>query len=779
MYDTPSPSSAAPTAPLPNPYFTFTPGTTNSGNTPNPGYTQPGTAGSPGGAPTVPLLSSNNTPQPHAYPYLVDKFFYTGAANFYYPPTGIATDPSVAGVPVVGGPAGDGWFKMFDFFEVPSQMIGSIGSVASGTNFDWARQDTKPGLLNINLIIDEEVFFSVFGRQDSTLDQTLLNSIELPYLLNSAGALPYSMPLSTANNGMPPIPALPSPPPGPPYVSAGPPVPLVVSATTYSGAPNYVYPITNQLQAIEHGFLLSNDPIQQAINTTILKATPTATVNPPVGNRIKAAFAQFLWLRHGGSGYIFGFGNGATGQNSAVVNPVLTAATTGYSQALPSERYFHSLSYPDINYTIMRPAALPPSTVSLPAMVADTSVTNPTQIQITVNNAQAMMYTPPAADVPAPPTYFWINGPVNTASNPPHLPSYYAPYVTGNGNFGVNVPVVYSGDPGVRNPLLSLGYSTSSPAVTPPYSIYNPAPPTAANPNPQTTDTILQGYPLPINVAFPSGGVLPTMDSLVMPSPIPPRRLFQPPDYYGANAISPANSGYNGDTNLPPALSNATDSGDPWINNQIPNNPLTNTPAQTLPGNVAPFYTLNNGFATLQWSGGTHFAAAATAPLTPTGALPLVSTAYPPYGVTTLDTWVSDLVNLSYTSNSATVPPAAKDTYLGSGTSGSNTDDRQHPFFRSEQLQKVMNLTTVRTHQYAVWITIGFFEIIKQGDISMLQQGNPLFAYDVIGPEVGAVTGNNIRFRGFFLIDRTKLTGFNTSNTGSFRSAVVYRKVIQ
>jgi hypothetical protein len=36
-----------------------------------------------------------------------------------------------------------------------------------------------------------------------------------------------------------------------------------------------------------------------------------------------------------------------------------------------------------------------------------------------------------------------------------------------------------------------------------------------------------------------------------------------------------------------------------------------------------------------------------------------------------------------------------------------------------------------------------------------------------------------LRYRGFFLVDRTKLTGFNSSNTGGFRSAVVYRRVIQ
>jgi hypothetical protein len=108
-----------------------------------------------------------------------------------------------------------------------------------------------------------------------------------------------------------------------------------------------------------------------------------------------------------------------------------------------------------------------------------------------------------------------------------------------------------------------------------------------------------------------------------------------------------------------------------------------------------------------------------------------------------------------------------------------NTDDRQHPYWRSEMLQKAMNLTTVRTHQYAVWITIGFFEVRRQGDIGMIGQGLPQLAFDAMGPEIGALNGQNVRFRGFFLIDRLQLTGFNPGNIGAFHSAIVYRKVIQ
>ena len=97
--------------------------------------------------------SVTNPLPPHTFPYLVDKFFYTGASS--------AAD---TGGTLVGSPTGDGWFKMFEFFEVPSPMLGATGPVANGANFDWQRQDTRPGLLNLNLIIDEEVFFSEIGR---------------------------------------------------------------------------------------------------------------------------------------------------------------------------------------------------------------------------------------------------------------------------------------------------------------------------------------------------------------------------------------------------------------------------------------------------------------------------------------------------------------------------------------------------------------------------------------------------------------------------------------
>ena len=94
-----------------------------------------------------------------------------------------------------------------------------------------------------------------------------------------------------------------------------------------------------------------------------------------------------------------------------------------------------------------------------------------------------------------------------------------------------------------------------------------------------------------------------------------------------------------------------------------------------------------------------------------------------------------------------------------------------------------MNLTTVRTHQYAVWITIGFFEVTRQGDLLMANAGAgtsaAALAFDILGPEIGASTGQTTRYRGFFLVDRLQLTGYDPNVIGSFRPAVVYRQTIE
>jgi len=344
------------------------------------------------------------------------------------------------------------------------------------------------------------------------------------------------------------------------------------------------------------------------------------------------AFAQFLALRHGGSGYVFGYGSGSPGQNFSVTLGTANPNEPVPPTAVPADRPFHSLSYPDIDYTVLRPAALPPS-----------QFTDPQQ------------------------------------------------------NLAPTGTQLYAGDPGVKNPLAYPGYKTG------------PLGPT--NLGPTSTVTAPTWVPGPT--------------TLVLPPAIPLRRLFQIPDFYPGTG----GTGY----------SNANQTGDPSLNNLIPataGNPATGAlpPFNTTSGPI----NANNSVATIFWPGAN----------TPAGYT------NPYLGFSTL-----------------AVPPLT------------NTDDRQHPYFRSETLQKAVNLTTSRTHQYAVWITVGFFEVRRQGDLLMAAAGagtqNATLAYDILGPELGASTGATTRYRSFFIVDRLKLTAYDPNVIGSFRPAVVYRQAIE
>jgi hypothetical protein len=520
---------------------------------------------------------------PHTFPYLIDKFFYTG-----YGATG-STDTGG----LVDGYASDGWFKMFEFFEVPSQMIGAVGPVAQGMNFDWARQDSKPGLINPNLIVDEEVFFSVFGKQPGTpaaggFDQQLLNFNQLSNSVfggASWGATGSATPF--------------------PLAAGASPLPMVVTSTRADGSPGSAYPMNNV-------GVVAKDPILSMAGVTTY------------GNRMKAAFAQFLTLRHGGSGFVFGFGDPtiAVGQNYAFLNSA-NVNSPATPSGIPPDRPFHSLSFPDIDYTIMRPAALPPSNYTDPKPVV-----------------------PTGAGAGLPPAY--VGG--------------------------------YSGDPGVRNSYLYPALATGS---TP--------------------------------------GSAPT--GVLVPPAIPLRRLFQPPD-----------------ANPSAGTSNASEIGDPYLNSQ--------TPIGTPP------------------------------PLALAGALPPYNVAGAPYNVTSS---VNMAVANLFWAGVPTLTPPLLNPYLGANTVAGppvSLDQKQHPYFRTELLQKAMNLTTVRTHQYAVWITIGFFEVKRKGDLGEYST-SPALAFDILGPEVGASTGQTTRYRGFFVVDRLQLTGFDPNTPGAFRPAVLYRQDIE
>jgi hypothetical protein len=97
---------------------------------------------------------------------------------------------------------------------------------------------------------------------------------------------------------------------------------------------------------------------------------------------------------------------------------------------------------------------------------------------------------------------------------------------------------------------------------------------------------------------------------------------------------------------------------------------------------------------------------------------------------------------------------------------GNNTVD---PYTRNRILSKIAGNATNRSHVFAVWMTVGFFEGYRPDPT------NPNLV------QIGAEMTDQTRRRGFFVVDRSVLEDAWNQNTGTydFRKFVQYRKTIQ
>jgi hypothetical protein len=71
------------------------------------------------------------------------------------------------------------------------------------------------------------------------------------------------------------------------------------------------------------------------------------------------------------------------------------------------------------------------------------------------------------------------------------------------------------------------------------------------------------------------------------------------------------------------------------------------------------------------------------------------------------------------------------------------------------------------------------FQVTQSGDASLGSSSRWDLAYDRLGQELNIQNGKNIRYRSFFIIDRTRAVGFSPQAPGNFRDCIVYRQSIE
>lgn len=106
-------------------------------------------------------------------------------------------------------------------------------------------------------------------------------------------------------------------------------------------------------------------------------------------------------------------------------------------------------------------------------------------------------------------------------------------------------------------------------------------------------------------------------------------------------------------------------------------------------------------------------------------------------------------------------------------------DANRNPYFRIQGAQRLQNLITTRSNVFAVWITVGYFEV--KPATTAIPNYKPEYYPDgyQLGAELGSETGDIQRHRAFYIIDRSIPVGFQRGNGLNVDRAILVKRYIE
>ncbi len=114
---------------------------------------------------------------------------------------------------------------------------------------------------------------------------------------------------------------------------------------------------------------------------------------------------------------------------------------------------------------------------------------------------------------------------------------------------------------------------------------------------------------------------------------------------------------------------------------------------------------------------------------------------------------------------------------------GVHNNTNRNAYFRHDERQRLGNMVTTRSSVFAIWVTIGFFEVEPDGTLSTIGGGDPndpapFPGMEMEGIELGSDDGSIKRYRGFFVVDRSIPVGFIPGRNLNVDNCVLVESII-
>ena len=100
----------------------------------------------------------------------------------------------------------------------------------------------------------------------------------------------------------------------------------------------------------------------------------------------------------------------------------------------------------------------------------------------------------------------------------------------------------------------------------------------------------------------------------------------------------------------------------------------------------------------------------------------------------------------------------------------------RNPFFHYHSIQRLGNLVSTTSNVYAVWITVGYFEVEAYAGVPSHYLPPDGF---LLGQELGSDTGEIERHRMFMMVDRSIPVAFQPGQDHNVDRAVLLRRFIE